>query len=467
MGQHLHELLHVAAATLFIVAGVSALFEYRNLRERLVLTYGAYCLCAGGYACHVAISHNLPKLGAFWIPWTLVGLSATFGATFFYLLTMQAFLGVRSRLFGVLLVTQAGLTIATLADAFLFLLFRRSSLFVHVPRPNLSLSQRAMGEGAYSLLPASEVVGALFAISFVLGVGYLLAHLIRTRSRDVLVYAGLVVNAALVVNDTSVAFSLFAGAYLMAFSKAFETVRIHRDIRTRSRERIERRLRQAEKMEAIGRVAGGIAHDFGNILMVVGGSLELAADAVPPGQAQEDLERARAGLEAGRRLVRQLLDLARSEQTKPQLVDIKEFLSQSGKLLSSMVSRDIRLEIAVEPQVGGVMIAPGELTQVLMNLVVNAREAMPRGGTIKIHAAAAATRPEIAISVADEGCGIPDDVLIHVFEPFFTTKADQGGSGLGLATLYSIVRKAGGHVEVESVVGRGTRFEVLLPRYQG
>ena len=106
MGQHVHELLHVAAATLFVVAAVSALLEYRNLRERLVLTYAATCLCAAAYACHVAISHSLPKLGAFWIPWTSVCLVATFGATFFHLLTMQSFVGVRGRLFGATLVVQ-------------------------------------------------------------------------------------------------------------------------------------------------------------------------------------------------------------------------------------------------------------------------------------------------------------------------------------------------------------------------
>jgi two-component system cell cycle sensor histidine kinase/response regulator CckA len=146
-------------------------------------------------------------------------------------------------------------------------------------------------------------------------------------------------------------------------------------------------------------------------------------------------------------------------------------------LLSTMVSRETPLEVQVEPQIGGVMIAPGHLTQVLMNLVINAREAMPNGGTIRIHATTASVRrahradaraqAEIVISVIDQGNGMPAEVLEHVFEPFFTTKGEQGGSGLGLATLYSIVRKAGGHVEVESEVGRGTRFDVVLPRCEG
>ena len=469
MGQHVHELLHVAAATLFVVAAVSALLEYRILREPVVLTYFAACLCAGGYAAHVAISHSLPKGGAFWIPWTSLGLSATFGATFFYLLTMRTFVGVRGRLFGAVLVVQSGLTAAALCDVLLYAVTRRSFMFVPIPRLHLSGSQRELGEGAYTLLPASDIVGGLFMLSYVFGVGYLLVHLIRTRSRDALVYTGLVVNSAIVVNETLVALSVLSGWYLMAFSKAFETVRIHRDIRIRARQRIERRLRQAEKMEAIGRVAGGIAHDFNNILMAVGGRVEFAADCVQAGEPpNEELELAKEGLEAGRRLVRQLLDVARAEETKAEYVDINDFLSRSTKLLSSMVSREVVLEVVVEPAIGGVMIAPGQLTQVLMNLVINARDAMAGGGTIRIHATtlSARGRPEIVISVIDEGGGMPAEVLEHVFEPFFTTKGDHGGSGLGLATLYSIVRKAGGHVEVESELGRGTRFDVVLPRLE-
>ncbi|MEO8182921.1 MAG: ATP-binding protein [Deltaproteobacteria bacterium] len=469
--------MHVAAATLFVVAGVSALLEYRNLRERLVLTYGATCLCAAAYASHVAISHSLPKLGDFWIPWTSLVLTVTFGATFFYLLTMQTFLGVRGRVFGAALFVQLGLTAVALADVLLYAATRRSFLFVSIPRLAVGKSQRELGEGAYSLLPIAQVVAALFMLSFVLGVGYLLVHLIRTRSRDALVYTGLIVNATIVVNDTLVAMSLFAGWYLMAFSKAFETIRIHRDIRTRSRERIERRLRQAETLEAIGRVAGGIAHDFNNILMAVGGSVELAADAVPTGHpASEDLEAAKAAVETGRRLVRQLFDVARAEETKAEYVDVNDFLAGSAKLLSSMITKEMVLEVEVEPEIGGIMIAPGQLTQILMNLVINARDAMPNGGNIQIRASTRWARfsglsaarlraePKILISVIDEGCGIPAEVLEHVFEPFFTTKAERGGVGLGLATLYSIVRKAGGDVQVESEVGSGTRFDVLLPR---
>ncbi len=474
MGQHLHELLHVAAATLFVVAGVSALLEYRNLRDRVVLSYGAMCLCSAAYAAHVTVSHSLPKVGDFWIPWTSLALSVTFGATFFYLLTLRRFLGVQGRLLYVPLAVQLLTTFGAVADLALFALVGHSFLFLPIPREGIGEHQRQLGEGAYSLQPMAEVMAALFMLSFVVGVIYFLVYLVRQRSRDVLLYTGLLANMAIVVNDTLVAMSVYSGVYLIALSKAFETVRIHREIHARSRESIERRLRQAEKMEAIGRVTGGIAHDFRNVLTAVGGSVDLAVQELPADHpAIEDLEAAQEGLETGGRLVRQLLDVARAQKTEAEHVDINDFLSENAKFLSSIVFSATRLELRVEPEIGAVMIPRGQLTQVLMNLVINACEAMPSGGTVTVRARAvwgeagfvsARSEPEVIISVSDQGKGIPADVIEHVFEPFFTTRSDAGGSGLGLATLYSIVHNAGGRVDVHSKQGEGTRFDVHLPR---
>jgi signal transduction histidine kinase len=477
MGQHVHELLHVAAAVLFAIAGASALFEYRTLRERVVLTYGAMCLCAAAYATHIAISHNLPKLGAFWMPWTSAVLAVTFGATLFYLLTMRAFLNATGRVLSAAVAIQVALVAIVLLDLAVQAIGGRSLLFLPIPRTGLSEAQRAMGEEAYTLRPLAEAVAGSFMLSFVAGVAYLLWHLVRTRSRDALVYAGLLANAAIVTNDVVVALGAFTGGmYLMALSKAFETLRINRDIRNRARERVERRLRQAEKMEAIGRMAGGIAHDFNNILQVVEGNVLLAVELEREGQpATEELAAAVDGVETGRRLVSQLLDVARAKERAAEYVDVHDFLAQTTKLLTSMLSKSMRLEVKSEAGLGGVMMDQSQLTQVLMNLVANARDAMPEGGTIEIRAAREVRRPgraaapnaspRIVISVLDQGTGIPADVIEHVFEPFFTTKGPRG-SGLGLATLYSIVTRAGGQVDVESEVGRGTCFHVLLPLHQ-
>jgi two-component system cell cycle sensor histidine kinase/response regulator CckA len=228
-------------------------------------------------------------------------------------------------------------------------------------------------------------------------------------------------------------------------------------------------------MEAIGRMAGGIAHDFANILQVVGTNVAMATEVGPDGRPlSDDLAAASEGLEAGRRLVSQLLDVARAKEPIAEYIDVNNFLAQSVKLLNSMVgARATRLEVHGEPALGGVMMDPGQLTQVLMNLVINARDAMPEGGMVKIHATSNSNEvgrskglgpsPKIVISVVDEGIGIPANIIEHVFEPFFTTKG-PGGTGLGLATLYSIVSRAGGHVEVQSEVGRGTSFHVVLPR---
>ncbi len=474
MTEHLHELLHVAAATLFIVAGASALLEYRNLRERVVLTFGIMCLCSAGYACHVIVSHNLPKVGEFWVPWTSFGLFMTFGATFFYLVTMQSFVGVRGYLFTGLLVAQGTIVVVALGDLLFYAMSGRSTLFVSVPRTNVGAHQWELGEGAYSLLPTAEVVAGVFMLSFVLGIGCLLVRLVRAGSRDLLVYSGLFVTSGIIVNETLIAMSVFAGVYLLAFSKAIETLRIHHDIRVRARERIEQRLRQAEKLEAVGRVAGGIAHDFNNILAAVGMGVELAEDAIAPDHpAAVDLRTAQDGIRAGRRIVQQLLDVARAREVEPERILVRDFLEDSAKLLSSMVPDGTRLEFKVESAGASVVMSRGRLTQVLMNLVVNAGDAMPNGGTIEVRASSTrpnlgrsrqdGRQPTVVISVADEGSGMPKETLRHVFEPSFSTKLDRGGTGLGLATLHAIVRDAGGHVEVESEVGRGTCFHVFLP----
>lgn len=478
MVEHIHELLHAAIAGLFAVSAISVLFEYRHLREELVRSYVALCLLSALYAGYVVISHNLPKQGAFWVPWTSFGLVMTFGASWAYLTTMQRFLRVRGRLILVARAVVGLITAVAVADLLVSVTAGRSMMFKAVPREGLSAHQYALGEAAYSLLPMADLVGGLFALGFALGVVAIVVDLIKVGSRDVLVFAGLIATSGMIINETMVALGAYAGVYLMGFTKALESVRIHHAIVVQARERVEARLRQAEKMEAIGRVAGGISHDFNNILQAVGTSVELAADALEDSHvAEEDLATALDSIDAGRCIVRQLLDVARSNDVSTEYIDVKEFLYASSGLLSAMVRGPAQLKVSADDHAGGVTLARGHLMQALMNLVVNASEAMPGGGLIAVEARTTSAvldpsssqheQPAVRISVSDEGSGIPPEVLAHVFEPFFSTKREHGGTGLGLATLHTIITDAGGHVDVRSTAAEGTRFDLILPLAQG
>lgn len=475
MGGQVHELLHASAGALFLAAGVSAIVDYRKLRDRISLNYCIMCLACGAYALQVVISHNLPKFGTFWIPWTLAGLVFTFVATLFYLRTIGAFLNISGKAFSFTLFIQGAVGAVVALDILAYFARGASLLFVPIPRPLLAPHQRALGEGAYSLLPFAEIIAGLFMLSFVVGITLAVGNLVRSDRKDPLLGTGLLVTGLFIVNDTLVAMSAYQGVYLLAFSKAFEAARIRWDIRLRTQEQMERRLRQAEKMQSIGRVAGGIAHDFGNLLTVIGGNVESAVYSLPERHPlRADLEVAMEGIERGRLLVGQLRDVARSKDTEAEAIDVQAFLKQSAKLLEGVLSPQIELTFDLDPDVGRVLMAPGHLTQVLINLVANARDAMPSGGRVLIRAFARSEQKALGlsgphtgvvnISVIDEGLGIPSDVVDHIFEPLFTTKAERGGTGIGLATLFSIVHRAGGTVEVESESGHGTRFDVILPR---
>jgi signal transduction histidine kinase/CheY-like chemotaxis protein len=254
--------------------------------------------------------------------------------------------------------------------------------------------------------------------------------------------------------------------------------------------RAEEKLVQAQRMESVGRLAGGIAHDFNNLLTVILSSSQLAM-ASADAKAKRQLE---SVLKAGHHaadLTRQLLAFARRTVVEPRLVDVNAFVLDAEKLLRRMVGESITVRTIVTPDAGAVLADPGQLTQVLMNLAVNARDAMPRGGVLTIttgeaDGGAAAGREGgggegagggtgrgeraargVAITVADTGSGIPPEVRGRIFEPFFTTKGVGEGTGLGLATCWGIVTQAGGRIEVESEVGKGSTFRVVLPRAPG
>jgi two-component system cell cycle sensor histidine kinase/response regulator CckA len=232
------------------------------------------------------------------------------------------------------------------------------------------------------------------------------------------------------------------------------------------RRRLEEQLRQAQKMEAVGRLAGGIAHDFNNLLTAIMGYSELALDglAAEAGQVREDIRSVRDAAERAQGLTQQLLAFSRRQVLQPRVVEPEAVVAGIEAMLRRLIGEDV--ELVTERAGGGcALVDPGQLEQVLLNLVVNARDAMPRGGRVSIRTRRVDVdeRPHVAIEVADTGVGMSDDVRAQVFDPFFTTKDPGKGTGLGLATVYGIVEQSGGHIEVESEPGRGSTFTLLLP----
>lgn len=251
-----------------------------------------------------------------------------------------------------------------------------------------------------------------------------------------------------------------------------------RDI-TREQE-LEGQVRQKQKMEAIGMLAGGIAHDFNNILQVVVGHasmLLLRTDEKHP--FRDELERMLAAGKRGAALTHQLLAFSRKQQLEPQVVSIQQVLSGLEPMLQRVVDEDIQLFIDTESTTGLISVDPGQLVQVVLNLVVNARDAMPDGGRLEIFASdveleksngsrsALAPGSYVVLTVTDSGCGMPQEVRDRAFEPFFTTKAIGSGTGLGLSTVYGIVKQSGGEIDLESAPGEGTCFRIYFPRVQG
>ncbi len=247
------------------------------------------------------------------------------------------------------------------------------------------------------------------------------------------------------------------------------------------RVQLETQLRQAQKMEAIGVLAGGVAHDFNNLLMVISCATDVLQSMIPPNDPRAELlaEITAAG-ERGVGLTRQLLLFSRTQVVTPRVLDPNQVLSTAEKMLRRLIGEDVVLTTHLAPMVGAIRIDPGQLEQIVLNLVVNARDAMPRGGAMSISSRrivlddAAVSRspgahpgPHVRIEVTDSGGGIAPEVLTRIFEPFFTTKPDGKGTGLGLATVFGIVQQAGGHIEVTSELGTGSSFAIDLPVVDG
>ena len=244
------------------------------------------------------------------------------------------------------------------------------------------------------------------------------------------------------------------------------------------RKSLEQQLRQAQKMEAVGRLAGGVAHDFNNIMTAILGYSHLLRDQLGPDDARrQDVEEIRMATERAVSLTRQLLAFSRKQMLRPVVLDLNAELTSMDKMLRRLIGEDIELVAALPPTLGRVKADPSQIEQVIMNLAVNARDAMPGGGKLTLetsdvelaqpHSREGVTVPAgayVQLVVRDTGIGMDATTRAHLFEPFFTTKEVGKGTGLGLATVYGIVKQSGGYVWADSEPGQGTTFKIYLPQ---
>ena len=254
---------------------------------------------------------------------------------------------------------------------------------------------------------------------------------------------------------------------------------VNRDIT--ERKQLEQQLYLSQKLEAVGRLSGGVAHDFNNLLGVIIGYSEVMQKRMAPNdrfrEAADEILKAAHRAAA---LTKQLLAFSRKQVLEPKVLDLNTVVADVEKMLKRLIGEDILLEILVSPDLHAVKADPGQIGQVIMNLAVNARDAMPNGGKLTIETANTTLDEKdagryryvvpgqyVKLRVSDTGCGMDAETQSHMFEPFFTTKEKGKGTGLGLATVYGVVKQSGGYIWVESEVGKGTQFEIFLPRVEG
>jgi len=263
---------------------------------------------------------------------------------------------------------------------------------------------------------------------------------------------------------------------LSVMRKNGKPVTVHGILRdTTERRRLEEQLLQAQKLEAIGRLAGGIAHDFNNLLTVINGYSDMfLREMAEDDPRRPGIEEIRAAGECAAAITRQLLTFGRRQISSPRPLDLNALIRGAERMLQRLIDEDIRLEINLDPALDPVQADPGQMNQLLLNLSVNARDAMPDGGRLIIATSNARLDSEnappgcqpgayVKLTVADTGAGMSEESLRHLFEPFFTTKPSGLGTGLGLATVYAIVKQGGGSIRVDNQPGKGCRFEIHLP----
>jgi len=237
------------------------------------------------------------------------------------------------------------------------------------------------------------------------------------------------------------------------------------------RRAVQDRLRQAQKIEALGQLTGGVAHDFNNLLQVISSGLQVVGRQSDPARREQIFAAMRQAVDRGASLCRQLLAFSRRQALKPEAVNLQRLGGDMRELLNRSLRGDIQIKTSFAEHLWHVEVDPGELELVILNLAVNARDAMPSGGTIEIGARNCAALADhdlvgdfVRLDIADSGVGMSPEILAHAFEPFFTTKEVGSGSGLGLAQAHGFAKASGGAVRIESMPGRGTLVSLFLPR---
>jgi PAS domain S-box-containing protein len=296
----------------------------------------------------------------------------------------------------------------------------------------------------------------------------LVRGMVERTETEVVLNNGAVSNATVAVTATP----------LLRDKKLAGSVALLRDVT--ERRLLEQRLLQAQKMEAIGQLAGGVAHDFNNLLAVIQGCAELVVQALPDADPmREDMDQLLSATRRATTLTRQLLAFGRRQVLKPRLLDLNTLTRNMEKMLQRLLGDGFELHVELAPSLAMVKADESQLEQIILNFVVNARDAMPSGGSITIRTRNLRIEGQaeselgfghgdfVVLSVEDNGVGMSADTQRRIFEPFFTTKEVGKGTGLGLSTVHGIVQQSDGHIRVDSEIGRGTRFDVYLPGVSG